>query len=117
MDKKLINNKHVFKRFRDVFGCRSYRHVADLVGFGSGQVSRMRNGKQPISNALADSMKERFANVYGAIEAERRAGGDQNLFSYVNATFVPGKLVMPKDSICPSCMPEFNSWGAFQLQF
>ena len=76
-------------------------------------------------NALAENMKDRFADVYGAIEsskqearsavaleAERRTAGDQNLFSYVNATFVPGKLVMPKDSICPSCMPEFNSWTA-----
>lgn len=47
-----------------------------------------------------------------ALESERRQAGDQNLFCYVGATFVPGKLVMPKDSICPSVMPEFNSWTA-----
>lgn len=47
-----------------------------------------------------------------ALESERRTAGDQNLFCYVNATFVPGKLVMPKDNICPAVMPEYNSWTA-----
>lgn len=76
-------------------------------------------------NALAENMKDRFCSVYGAIEAsknefrgaialeaERRECGDKNLYNYVNATFVPGKLVMPKDSICPSVMPQYNSWTA-----
>lgn len=47
-----------------------------------------------------------------ALEAERRIGGDQNLYNYANATFVPGKLIMPASSICPSCMPQYNSWTA-----
>ena len=47
-----------------------------------------------------------------ALEAERRTAGDQNLYCYVNATFVPGKLVMPKESICPEVMPRYNSWTA-----
>lgn len=53
-------------------------------------------------------------NLEGAIalEAERRAAGDQNLYCYVNATFVPGKLVMPLDSLCPGAMPRYNAWEA-----
>ena len=47
-----------------------------------------------------------------ALEAERRSAGDQNLYCYVNATFVPGKLVMPKESICPEVMPRYNTWTA-----
>ena len=47
-----------------------------------------------------------------ALEAERRIGGDNNLFNYANATFVPGKLIMPASSICPECMPKYNSWTA-----
>lgn len=47
-----------------------------------------------------------------ALEAERRMAGDQNLYCYVNATFVPGKLVMPTESICPEVMPRYNSWTA-----
>ena len=47
-----------------------------------------------------------------ALESERRTNGDQNLMCYVNATFVPGKLVMPADAICPEQMPRYNSWTA-----
>ena len=36
----------------------------------------------------------------------------EDVLCYVNGTFVAGKLVMPKDSICPSVMAEFNSWTA-----
>lgn len=51
-------------------------------------------------------------NTSVALEAERRCNGDQNLFNYSNATFVPGKLVMPLTSVCPEPMPAKNSWVA-----
>lgn len=35
-----------------------------------------------------------------------------NLKAYVDATFVPGKLVMPLDNICPEAMQRYNSWTA-----
>lgn len=46
-------------------------------------------------------------DLEGAIklESERRECGDRNLYSYVNATFVPGKLSMPLSSICPPAQP------------
>ena len=47
-----------------------------------------------------------------ALESERRTNGDQNLMCYVNATFVPGQLVMPAASICPEPMNRYNSWTA-----
>lgn len=47
-----------------------------------------------------------------ALEGERRQNGDQSIMCYVQGNYVPGKLVMPKDSICPPVMPEFNSWTA-----
>ncbi len=58
-----------------------------------------------------DCAKKEFGSAL-ALESERRSAGDQNLMCYVNATFVPGKLVMPKDAICPSVMPQYNSWTA-----
>lgn len=42
----------------------------------------------------------KFDGVYTAIKA-----GDQATKCYVDSTFVPGKLVMPLDSICPAAMP------------
>ena len=47
-----------------------------------------------------------------ALESERRINGDQGLYGYVNATFVPGKLVMPKENICPEFMDRYNTWVA-----
>lgn len=46
------------------------------------------------------------------LESERRSCGDRNLYEYVNGTFVPGKLVMPADSVCPQPMSRYNSWTA-----
>jgi hypothetical protein len=67
--------------------------------------------KDQILNMKIQSVEDKLTSAI-ALESERRVAGDQNLYCYVNATFVPGKLVMPKDSICPSVMPEFNSWTA-----
>lgn len=36
----------------------------------------------------------------------------KEIMCYVNATFVPGKLVMPLSNICPEAMQRFNSWTA-----
>lgn len=36
----------------------------------------------------------------------------KEIMCYVNATFVPGKLVMPLDNICPEAMQRYNSWTA-----
>lgn len=36
----------------------------------------------------------------------------KEVLCYCNATFVPGKLVMPLSSICPEAMQRYNSWTA-----
>ena len=47
--------------------------------------------------AFVDS---KFDNVYQAI-----ATGDEKVKCYVDCHFVPGKLIMPLDSICPKAAP------------
>jgi hypothetical protein len=74
------------------------------------EISDMRVREQRTSDAV-ESAKKDFASAI-ALESERRVAGDQNLLSYVNATFVPGRLVMPRDSICPEVMQRYNSWTA-----
>lgn len=58
-------------------------------------------------NQEAVNNRIELCELKGAIklEAERREAGDRNLYNYVNATFVPGKLVMPLDALCPAAMP------------
>lgn len=60
---------------------------------------------QEINALKLDALKAELSGAI-ALESERRACGDQNLYNYVNGTFVPGKLVMPLTSICPEPMPK-----------
>lgn len=59
---------------------------------------------QEINDLKMKAMDNRLSGAI-ALESERRTCGDQNLYNYVNATFVPGKLVMPLSSICPPAKP------------
>lgn len=47
-----------------------------------------------------------------AVREEVLRGEIRNLYTYLNGHFVPGKLVMPADAICPEQMPRYNSWVA-----
>lgn len=91
------------------------------------EVSDIRVREQATSdaiNCLAKSTDQRFDAVYRsidcakrecgdaiALEVERRCAADQSLRCYVDARFVPGRLVMPKDSICPEVMPRYNTFA------
>ena len=46
------------------------------------------------------------------LEAERRACGDNNLFSYVKSHYVQGTLRLTPSDICPPVMERYNSWEA-----
>ena len=67
--------------------------------------------REAVTNARVDCLGKEFKAAI-ELESERRTAGDQNLYCYVNATFVPGKLIMPASSICPPAMPQYNSWTA-----
>lgn len=65
--------------------------------------------REQILNMKIEALDNKLTGAI-ALEAERRSAGDQNLFGYVNATFVPGKLYLASTSVTPTPMPEFNSW-------
>ena len=110
------------ERYADTIGIEAYKQtVADNKAFSDRLFDKYI---EPISKEIADMrvreavtaekihcLGQEFRSAI-ALESERRVAGDQNLMCYVNATFVPGKLVMPKDSICPPVMPQYNSWTA-----
>lgn len=53
-----------------------------------------------ITNSKIDCCEEKM-NVKFFYENKLRDLADANIITYVNANFVPGKLVMPITSICP----------------
>lgn len=63
---------------------------------------------QEINALKLENLKSELTGAI-ALESERRACGDQNLYNYVNATFVAGKLVMPLSSICPPAKPACDT--------
>ena len=67
--------------------------------------------REAVTNSRLECLGKEFQAAI-ALESERRVAGDNNLMCYVNATFVPGKLIMPASSICPPAMPQYNSWTA-----
>lgn len=50
---------------------------------------------------------DNFAFLNNKIDTTKK-----EILCYCNATFVPGKLVMPLSSICPEAMQRYNSWTA-----
>lgn len=72
--------------------------------------------QKEISNLKEELMNQKLCNLENkihnglAIESERRVNGDSNVFNYCKATYVPGQLIMPASSICPECMPRYNSY-------
>ena len=64
-----------------------------------------------------DENRTRISNLEkvvaeGAVRETEPHGELCNLYTYLNGHFVPGKLVMPADAICPEQMPRYNSWTA-----
>ena len=57
------------------------------------------------------AMRHEFGQAI-ALEGERRQNGDASIMCYVQGNYVPGKLVMPRSSICPEVMQRYNSWVA-----
>lgn len=112
-----LDNKNLSDRLIDKYISPMAQEIADR------RVSDARLEER--INCMAKTNELQFAAVYKeiectkkecgaaiALESERRMSGDNNLMCYVNATFVPGKLVMPRESICPEVMQRYNSWVA-----
>lgn len=118
----------VYKASRDELGQQVERLLDKYINPIATEIADMRVREAQTGAAvdcLAKSTSQRFDAVYKeidcakkecgaaiALESERRQSGDNNLMCYVNATFVPGRLVMPRSSICPEVMPRYNAWAA-----
>lgn len=100
------------EKYADAVGINTFREVLSLIDKKDEKYSQLFRDL----NTEAVNNRLELCDLKGAIklESERRAAGDQNLYNYVNATFVPGKLVMPLSSLCPQAMPRYNEWEAPQ---
>lgn len=120
---ELVVTRERLARSEEQFNC-----LAAKVAENSGKISKLEDEACAARVREAQTLKDvecLAASVHQKIEAlraetgaaialegERRQNGDNSLMCYVQATYVPGKLVMPLSSLCPPAMPQFNSWTA-----
>lgn len=93
------------------------KYISPLATESSSNIARMAAMEEQIKCMqkeidYKDAAIKQELTAAIALESERRKCGDENIYAYVNATFVPGKLVMPKDRICPDVMDRYNAWTA-----
>ena len=121
--KELVVTRERLARSEEQFNC-----LAAKVAENSGKISQLEDEACAARVREAQALKDvecLAASVHQKIEAlrsetgaaialegERRQNGDNSLMCYVQATYVPGKLVMPLDALCPEAMQRYNSWTA-----
>lgn len=88
-------------------------------------ISRRYNKALEMSSDLLTAYISRLAALDKQVAVDKQATVDNfaylnnridttrnEILCYCNATFVPGKLVMPLDNLCPAAMPRYNDWKA-----
>lgn len=96
-------------------GMEKAEKYADSVGLGVynaliADYKELRNFIAQIDKDIAvekQATRDNFAFVNNEIHNTKK-----EIFSYVNSRFVPGKLIMPLESIEPEAMRRYNTWVA-----
>lgn len=95
--------KEKSERYADKVGLEVYtasnNNYKELAGFIAELDKKIAVDKQ----ATVDN----FAFLNNRIDTTKN-----EIMCYCNSTFVPGKLVMPLENICPEAMQRYNSWTA-----
>lgn len=102
------------ERYTDGVGIDLYK---EIVAKSNAEDEKIQSNYNELARAIAALDKQvavdkqatvdNFAFLNNKIDTTK-----QEVLGYVNATFVPGKLVMPLSSICPEAMQRYNSWTA-----
>lgn len=102
------------ERYTDGVGIELYK---EIVATSNKNDEKIQSNYVELAKAVAaldkqvavdkQSITDNFAFLNNKICDTKR-----EVINYCNATFVPGKLVMPLISVCPEPMPAKNSWTA-----
>lgn len=102
------------ERYTDGVGIELYR---EIIATSNKNDEKIQSNYVSLAKAVAEldkqiavDKKETECNF--AFLNNRITESARELRCYVDATFVPGTLKMPLQSICPEAMPRYNSWTA-----
>ena len=102
--------KEKSERFAETIGINTFKEAQAMVEKTNARLQELEKFTYGLDKQNAvehQTVNDNFRFLNYKIDKSK-----EDVLCYVNGTFVQGKLVMPKDSICPSVMPEFNSWTA-----
>lgn len=85
----------------------NYRELAKFIAALDKQIAVDK--QQTVDNFAF--LNNKIDDVRCDLNQKIRSTRDE-ILCYCNATFVPGKLVMPLSSVCPEPMQRYNSWTA-----
>jgi hypothetical protein len=117
--------KEKAERYADSIGIAAFKEAK--IMFEKAQDTSSANFKEVVQGFIAQNEinAKEFARLDKEVALNKQASEynfailnnkidccGRELRCYVDGTFVPGKLVMPKDNICPEVMARYNSWTA-----
>lgn len=117
--------KEKAERYADSIGINTFKEAKTM--FEKAQDSSSANFKELVQGFIAQN--EINAREFARLDKEAALNKQASEYNfailnnkidcccdkmrcYVDGTFVPGKLVMPRTSICPEVMQRYNSWVA-----
>lgn len=117
--------KEKSERYADSIGINTFKEAKTM--FEKAQESSSANFKELVQGFIAQN--EINAREFARLDKEAALNKQASEYNfailnnkidcccdkmrcYVDGTFVPGKLVMPLDNLCPEAMARYNSWTA-----
>lgn len=102
------------ERYTDGVGIELYK---EIISTSNANDAKIQANFVELSKAVAALDKQIAVDKQATIDnfafLNNKIDTTKNeILCYCNATFVPGKLIMPLDSICPGAMQRYNSWTA-----
>ena len=102
------------ERYTDGVGIDLYK---EIVAKSNANDTKIQSNYVELAKAVAELDKQIAVDKQAtrdnfAFLSNEICNTKKEIMCYVNATFVPGKLVMPLDSICPDAMRRYNTWTA-----
>ena len=102
--------KEKSERYADAIGIATFKEAQTMANKNLDRIEALGVAFAQLDKDVAvekQATRDNFAFLNNKIETTKN-----EVLCYCNSTFVPGKLVMPLENICPEAMQRFNSWVA-----
>ena len=98
------------ERYADSIGIATFKEAQIMANKNLDRIEALGVALAQLDKDVAvdkQATRDNFAFLNNKIDTTK-----QEVICYCNSTFVPGKLVMPLENICPEVMQRYNSWTA-----